>query len=117
MSAHGNQQGGEVAQFLRLLRGQVAAQVTQMGDAALAVAQDVDGVGAAQRALFVVMPGIDGLHRKRGRPALTQGYALGSAVVAMAVAAQDLVGLDTNRRKPRYAAVFVRVQQDRKSVV
>ena len=83
-----------------------------MGDTALTVAENMNGVGATLGAVFVVVPSVDGLHRKWGGDALAQRYALGPAVVAVAVAAQDLVGLDADRRKSRHTAVLVWVQHD-----
>ena len=83
-----------------------------MGDAVLTVAQDADGVGAALGAVFVIVPGFNGLRRKRGGGTLTQGYTLGPAVIAVAVAAQDLVGFDTDWRKPRHTAILVWIQHN-----
>ena len=111
-TADGDQQGSEAAQLVLLLRGQATAQVTEMGDAVLTVAQDADGVGAALGAVFVIVPGFNGLRRKRGGGTLTQGYTLGPAVIAVTVAAQDLVGLDTDWRKPRHTAILVWIQHN-----
>ena len=111
-TADGDQQGGEAAQLLLLFRRQVTAQVAEVGDAALTVAEDVDGVGTALGAVFIIVPGADSLHCKRGGGALTQGYTLSPAVVAVAMAAQGLVSLDADRRKSRYAAVLVWVKYD-----
>ena len=78
----------------------------------MTITQNVDGVGPPLGTVFAVVPSVNGLHRKRGGDALAQRYALGPAVVAVAVAAQDLVGLDTDRRKPRHTAVLVWVQHN-----
>ena len=47
-----------------------SVMVSQVGEAALAVVQNVDGVGAPKRPLLVVVPGVQRLHGEGGGPAL-----------------------------------------------
>ena len=57
VAAHRNEYSGQPLQFLLLLGGQLAAQITKMGNTAIPVIQDMNGIGAAQRALLVIVPG------------------------------------------------------------
>ena len=111
-AAHGDHQGVQVFERLLLLVGQLTAQVAQVGDAALAVIQNVDGVGAAQGALLVVVPGGDGLNGEGGDPALAQRHLLYAMVIPVLVAAQHLVGLGGDGLITRHAVRRIGVQND-----
>ena len=83
-----------------------------MGDAALAVVQDVDGVRPPERALLVVVPGVQRLHGEGGGPALAERDLLHRPVVPVAVAAQHLVCLFLDGPVSWHAVHAVGVQDD-----
>lgn len=108
----GDQQGGKAVQLVYLLRSQVTAQIAETGDMVLDVIHNVNDVGTALGTVSAIVPGVNDFHRKRGGDAPTQRFILSSAVVAVAMAAQDLVGFNTYCCKSRHTAVLVWIQHN-----
>ncbi len=83
-----------------------------MGGPEGTVVKDMDGVGASQGALLVIVEGVQGRDPEGTRPVRLPGDRFREVVVPVAVAAQNLVGLLAENAVSGHLVVRIGVHKD-----
>lgn len=111
-AANGNHDSIQAFQGLLLGVGRITAQVSQMGHPERVIVKDVDYVCSSQCSLLVIMEGVQGGDTEGAGLFWQKGDSLCVIVVAMVMAAQNLVGLLAENTVTGYVVVPVGIQKD-----